>query len=196
VRRLALLATWAVVLGSALAACGEGSPSSKTTTSTPVADGSLVTPLRVSGGGSAQFRVPGGDNSVQEFGAEADEGELREAAEAAHSFFAARVSGEWERACALLTESQQQGLRHLAAETHGLRGGGCPAALDRLTRSVSGSLVRQLTAVDADSLRREGDSAFLIYTGAPDRTVYAVPLRLEGGAWKLGATAGTVLPGT
>jgi hypothetical protein len=104
--------------------------------------------------------------------------------------------GEWERACALLTEVQVQSLRKIAAETPELRGGGCPAALDQLTRSVSDPMARRLTTVDAASLRREGDSAFLIYTGPPDRTVYALQLQLEEGTWRLGSIAGTVLPGT
>lgn len=154
-----------------------------------------VAPLAVSGGGSAQFHVKGGDNSVQDYGAEAAESELRQAAEATHSFFVAGVRGEWARACSLLATEEQTSLERAAAQSPQLRGKGCAAALAAFTQPVSGSQARQITQVDAASLRHEGEQAFLIYVGAPDNTVYAMPLHLEGGIWKLTAVSGAALPG-
>ncbi|HEU4707520.1 MAG TPA: hypothetical protein VFS64_10050 [Solirubrobacterales bacterium] len=154
-----------------------------------------VAPLQVSGGGSAQFHVKGGDNSVQEYGEEAGEAELRQAAEATHSLFVANVRGEWARACSLLAADEQKSLEKLAAQSPQLRGKGCAPALAALTQPVPGSLAREITRVDAAGLRHEGEQAFLIYVGAPEGTVYAMPLRLEGGLWKPAAISGNALPG-
>jgi hypothetical protein len=152
-------------------------------------------PLKVTGGGSAQFEVSGGDNSVQEYGAEAGESELREAAEAVHSFYVARLGGEWALACSDLSRSTAEGLQQLAEKSPQLKGKGCAGGLDAFTKPLSPSLQRQLTTLDAAALRTEGEQAFLIYTGPPGRTVYAMPLRSEGGEWKLGAITAAALPG-
>jgi hypothetical protein len=154
-----------------------------------------VAPLEVSGGGSAQFHVKGGDNSVQDYGEEGGEGELRQAAEATHSLLVAEVRGEWARACGLLALQEQAGLEEFAMQSPQLRGRGCAVALAALTQPVSGSLARQITQVDAVALRHEDEEAFLVYVGAPEATVYAMPLRLEGGIWKPAAINGDALPG-
>ena len=149
-------------------------------------------PLRVSGGGSAEFRVEGGDNSVQEYGAEADSGGLSEAAAVVHSFYVARIAGEWGRACEMLSADERESLAGVAPGA----GGDCAEGLAAYTADVSPSVARAITTVDAASLRREDDQGFLIYTGPPGRTVYAMPLVNEGGAWRLGAIAGAIMPGT
>lgn len=154
-----------------------------------------VAPLAVSGGGSAQFRVKGGDNSVQDYGEEAGGAELQQAAEATHSLLVAEVRGEWARACSLLAAEEQKRLEQQVAKASRSGGDGCAAALAAFTKPVSGSAAREITQVDAASLRHEGEQAFLIYVGAPEGTVYAMPLRLEGGAWKPTAISGVALPG-
>ncbi|HEY8502695.1 MAG TPA: hypothetical protein VIL21_08415 [Solirubrobacterales bacterium] len=150
-------------------------------------------PLRVTGGGAGQFRVEGGDNSVQGFGAEAGAGELRRAAAAVHAFVVARVGEEWRRACSLLSADEREALER-ASPSSGPGSGGCAAALAHFTTRVSPSLARAITTVDAASLRRAGERAFLLYTAPPGRTVYAMPMASEDGAWKLGAINGAVLP--
>lgn len=152
-------------------------------------------PLKISGGGSAQFRVKGGDNSVQDYGAEADVSELRQVAEFVHSFYVARVAGEWARACSYLAQSAIEGFEELAAGVPRLKGKGCPAVLDALTEPLSPSRQRQLTAVDAAALRTEGEQGFLIYNAPPNGAVYSMPLWLEGGEWKPTAAAASALVG-
>ncbi|HET9677113.1 MAG TPA: hypothetical protein VFP21_06380, partial [Solirubrobacterales bacterium] len=93
-----------------------------------------IAPLRVSGGGSARFRVEGGDNSIQEYGEEAGEAELRQAAEAAHSLLVARVRSEWARACGLLAAKEQRSLRHEVAQISQGGGRSCAAALALVTK--------------------------------------------------------------
>jgi len=53
-------------------------------------------------------------------------------------------------------------------------------------------VARETTAVDAGSLRREGDRGFLIYRDG-EGTVYAINMADEDGSWKAGAFAGVPL---
>jgi hypothetical protein len=147
---------------------------------------SKVAPLRVSGGGSGQFRVQGGDNSIQEYGAEADRSELVQAAEAAHGYLLARAERDWARACGYLSGRQTAQLQQLASSSPQLKGRGCAAILAALLAEASASALREAAAVDAASLRAEGRQAFLLYHGTGD-TGYFVPMTKEGAAWKVAA---------
>lgn len=150
-----------------------------------------VGPLRVSGGGSGQFRVKEGDNSIQDFGEEGNESELEEAATALHGFYAARAVEEWRRACANLSKTVTEQLEVLAARAKNGGRKDCPAALAAITPSLPPKVEREITAVDAASLRVEGDRGFLIYRDG-EGTVYAIVMAHEGG-WKVGALAGVPL---
>lgn len=152
----------------------------------------VATPLKVSGGGGEQFVVKGGDNSIQEFGDESDESELQEAAEVVHSFYVARAESQWDTACSYLAKSNIEELEKLAAQSSQSEGADCAAILKAFTRPLPASLEREITTVDAGSLRREGDQGFLIYYGAGHET-YAMPLKEEGGSWKITALSGTIL---
>lgn len=154
--------------------------------------GEVSTPLKVSGGGSQQFRSKGGDNSIQEFGEEGGESELEEAAEALHGFYVARAEEDWSRACSFLTSSMQQQLEQLASQSPQLKGKGCAAILHAFTRPLPTSVRRETTVVDAGSLRTEGEQSFLIYRGEGG-LVYAMPMKEEDGAWKVGLLAATPL---
>ena len=152
----------------------------------------VATPLKVSGGGSQQFAVKGGDNSIQEFGDEADESELQAAAEAVHSFFVARAEGRWADACSHLSASLLDQLGHLAEKSERPN---CASFLASFTTHLPPSTWREITTVDAGSLRHEDEQAFLIYYGAPEKTTYAMPLAEEDGEWKVGALSGDALSG-
>jgi hypothetical protein len=167
--------------------------SGKNTSSTGFSAAEVETPLKVSGGGSAQFRTKGGDNSIQEYGEEKDESELQEAAEAVHGFFVARATGEWTKACGYLSKAMSEQLEQLAASSTSLKDKGCASFLQAFTSQLSASAWRQSTAVDAGSLRQEGEQAFLIYYGEPHKMVYAMPLKIEDGQFKVGALSGDAL---
>jgi hypothetical protein len=152
----------------------------------------VETPLKVSGGGSAQFRSKGGDNSIQEFGDESDESELQEAAEVVHGFYVSRAAEEWDKACSYLAQSNIEQLEKLANQSSKSQGADCPTVLKAFTRPLPPSVEREITTVDAGSLRREGEQGFLIYYGA-GHVKYAMPLRDEGGSWKVAALSGTTL---
>lgn len=149
-----------------------------------------VSPLQVSGGGSGQFRVKGGDNSIQEFGEESAESELEEAATALHAYLASRAEEDWKAACARLSKTVIAQLRLLGEHSKsGQRA--CPAVLAAITPPLPIPVQRESTVVDAGSLRVEGDRGFLIYRGA-EETVYAINMAREDG-WKVGALAGVPL---
>lgn len=152
----------------------------------------VATPLKVSGGGSAQFRTKGGDNSIQEFGDESDESELQEAAEVVHSFYVSRAEEEWSKACSYLSKANIEQLVQLASQSPQSKGADCATVLKAFTRPLPASVDREITTVDAGSLRREGEQGFLVYYGA-GHVKYAMPLRDEGGTWKVTALSGTTL---
>jgi hypothetical protein len=152
----------------------------------------VETPLEVSGGGSEQFTVKGGDNSIQEFGEESGESELEEAAETVHSFFVARATGDWEGACGALSKAMTEQLEQLAESSTSLGGKGCASFLQAFTSKLSASEWQETTTVDAGSLRQEGEQAFLIYYGV-GKAVYAMPLSVEDGQFKVGALSGDAL---
>lgn len=157
--------------------------------------GARVTSLEVSGGGSDQFRVKGGgDNSVQEFGEEGDDDQLREAAEIVHDFYARRATGDWAGACALISKSLKQRLEETAKSVPQAKSTDCASFLAAFTADLSPAEWRQITTVDAGSLRYEGDQAFLIYYG-PGHTVYAMPMIGENGTWRVNALSAAALPG-
>lgn len=147
-------------------------------------------PLKVTGGGSAQYRVKGGDNSIQDFGEESGESELEEAAAALHDFYVARAEEDWPAACSHLSKTVSRQLEQLASQSGKLAGKECDAILSALTPPLPPKVQVELTTVDAGSLRTEGERGFLIYRGTED-TTYAIPMTQEGGAWKVGALAAT-----
>lgn len=154
--------------------------------------GNVATPLEVSGGGSAQFRNKGGDNSIQEYGDEGEESELQEVAEIVHGFLVARAEGKWETACSYLSKGNVQQLLQLASQAARFKDASCGQVLKAFTRPLPASIQREVTTVDAGSFRREGEQGFLIYYGA-GHTAYAMPLVSEDGTWKLTALSGSEL---
>lgn len=146
-----------------------------------------------SGGGSKQFRVKGGDNSVQEFGEEADAEEFDSAATALHNFLDARAEGNSAAACQYMSKTMIESFEKLAAQAKQLEDSSCGGILEVLTNPAAKQALKEEAAkANARSLRLEGARAFVIYTGL-DGTVLAMPMANEGGDWKVAGLAGTPL---
>ncbi len=152
----------------------------------------VATPLKVSGGGSEQFRVKGGDNSIQEYGDESDESELQEVAEIVHGFYVARAERRWERACGYLAQSMIDQLQGLASQSEKGETLSCGQVLKAFTRPLPARVARETTVVDAGSFRHDGDRGFLIYYDA-EHKAYAIPLEDEDGEWRLTLLSATPL---
>lgn len=146
-----------------------------------------------SGGGSKQFEVKGGDNSVQEFGEEADAPELNAAAVALHDFLDARAEANWAAACSFMSKAVIESFEKLAAQAKQVEGEGCAGILEKLTNpAAKGAMKAEAEKANVGSLRIKGEQAFVIYTGT-DGTVLAMPMANEGGDWKVASLAGTPL---
>jgi hypothetical protein len=218
-----LLALAAVVLlAFALGACGSGSDDSTATTSaqettatTPSAGSETSSPSdetkgegesqESSGSGgsddsssgsdeaSAEFRTPGGDNSIQNYGEEADESELEAADTALSEFLAARAKGDWDGMCAALAKAAVEPIEDLAARAPQFKGSGCAAVLETfLSSSPASSRANTLTDGIA-SFRVEGDRGFALYHG-PKGVDYFVSMVKEDGEWKVGSLATSEFP--
>lgn len=146
-----------------------------------------------SGGGSEQFRVKGGDNSVQEFGDEADGSERDEAAAVLHSYLDARAAGDWGAACSYMARSIVESFEKLVASADQIKDKSCANVMERLTNPAAKPAMKaEAEQADVGSLRIEGDRAFAIYSG-PDGVVLTMPMTKEDGSWKVGSLIGTPL---
>jgi len=146
-----------------------------------------------SGGGSRQFRVKGGDNSIEEFGSEAEPPERNRAAVVLHDFLDARAVGDWAAACSYLASSVIESFQQLGAQAKKTGGDSCAGILEKLANPAAKQALKEEAAqADVGSLRIEGERAFIIYTGLGG-TAIAMPMAHEGGAWKVASLAGTPL---
>lgn len=146
-----------------------------------------------SGGGSQQYVQKGGDNSVQEFGKEAEPQEFDAAAVALHDFLDARAEGNWAAACEYMADSVVESFEKLAAQAKQIEDKSCAGILEKLTNPAAKSAMKQeAEKANVGSLRVEGDRSFVIYKGVKG-TVLAMPMANEGGKWKVASLAGTPL---
>jgi hypothetical protein len=149
-------------------------------------------PTPVEGERSEVFLVPGGDNSIQEYGEEQGSEERAAAMVPIAALYRALFSGDFGPLCSTyLSSTNVKGIELLAEQSPQLKGKDCPELLSGLTQSVGrkgpdtpdGGLV---------SFRTEGDTGFAIYWGI-DGKGYAVALKSERGVWKLTSLAPTPL---
>lgn len=146
-----------------------------------------------SGGGAEQFKVKGGDNSVQEFGEEADTEEFDAAAVALHNFLDARAEGNWAAACEYMSKGVVESFKKLASQAKQINDTSCGGFLEKLTNPAAKQAMKEEAAkANVGSLRIEDEQAFVIYTGI-DGTVLAMPMADEDGDWKVASLAGTPL---
>ncbi len=145
--------------------------------------------------------VKGGDNSVQEYGVEADESARTEAAIALQAYLNERLQEDWASACSALAQRPKEQLEKLArsASQQGTGLDGCPATMAFLSKGTPQSqLQEEATITEVLSFRGEGDvsggPSYLIFTGPPAKTLYSMPMYLEGSAWKVGLAQRAELP--
>lgn len=170
------------LLALALAACGgddEGDSQGAETTTSAQEGGSQPA---AAGGSAAEFEPA----PLQVSGEGA---ELREAAEAVHAFYVARARDEWNATCSRAAQPLLEKLEGLAAQSERKS---CTDLLESFSTPMSNEEWREITAMDAESLRVDGKQATLVYQGAAGET-YSIPLREEGGEWKVESLAATSL---
>jgi hypothetical protein len=147
-----------------------------------------------SGGGSEQFKVKGGDNSVQEFGEEAGASEFHAAAAALHNFLDARAESNWAAACSYMSKDIIESFEKLATRAKQIGDKSCASNFEKLTNpAAKGAIKAEAENADVRSLRTEGEQAFVIYTATDDTTILSMLMANEDGDWKVASIAGTPL---
>jgi len=143
--------------------------------------------------------VKGGDNSVQEYGVEADESERREAAIALQAYLNARAQEDWSAACSLLAQKPMEQLERMqkAAAKGGKDLGGCAGTM-ALLKEGEAQTQEQAQITEVLSFRGggdiSGDPSYLIFTAPPGQTLFSMPMYLEAGAWEVGLARAAELP--
>jgi hypothetical protein len=144
-----------------------------------------------SGGGSAQFKTKGGDNSIPEYGEEASDAEREAAASSLHAYLDSLAAHRWAAACSYMSLGLAAGLERLSSlskEHPDLEG--CPEILAALNGRVPQSALDAAAQADVASLRIEDDRGMALYRGAGGQG-YAMPMAREEGGWRVAALAGT-----
>jgi hypothetical protein len=143
--------------------------------------------------------VKGGDNSVQEYGVEADEAERTEAAIALQGYLNARATEDWGAACSLLAQKPTEQLERVqrAAAKQGKELNGCAGTM-ALLKEGEAQTQEQAQITEVLSFRGggeiSGDPSYLIFTAPPAKTLFSMPMYLQGGAWKVGLARAAELP--
>jgi hypothetical protein len=141
-------------------------------------------------GPAASFHVQGGDNSVPDYGHEAGASERQRAEAALAAFLRARAQSDWPRVCAALASATLIQLDELAS---GSRTGtarattGSTRTCERILKALSarpGSSRADTLVSGVAALRIDGASAFALWHG-PGHTKFVMPMRNEGGVWKV-----------
>jgi hypothetical protein len=149
-------------------------------------------PAPEEGSRSDGFRVPGGDNSIQEYGEEQDAGERAAAMEPIAALYRALYSGDWSEVCdTYLSAANVKQIELLAEKSPQLKGKRCADVLSGLNQSP-GEKGPDTPDGGIVSFRTEGDTGFAIYWGI-DGKGYSFALKSEGGGWKLTSLAPTPL---
>lgn len=191
----------AALLALGLAACGGGdsapsiasSTGSETSSSEAAGEEDGSGAASNSKNGSASFIVPGGDNSIQTYGEEADSAELKAAEEALNGYLEARAGAEWAKSCVYLTKGAIAPLTQLAARTPQFKGANCGEILAKLQKTVSPSGLANTMTKGLASLRVEGERGFALYHGAGGID-YFVLMEKEGGDWKVAGLTPSEFP--
>ena len=203
----------AVLLAFALVACGGGDDETTATTArgTTTTEGTTTAPRggedsgngkqagddsggdSSAGEGSAAFRTAGGDNSIQNYGEEADAEELEAAEASLVAYLEARADADWKASCQYLAEAATQPLQQLAESSPKLKGKSCAAIIGALSAPIPRSSRANPVTAGVASLRVEGDRGFALFHGPKGADIF-VPMVEEDGEWKVGSLAPSEFP--
>jgi hypothetical protein len=146
-----------------------------------------TSPSSGSGGGAASFRAPSGDDSIPDYGSEASPSEREHAATALAAFLRARANGEWATACTYLAATTRKQFERLLGGPKA-KAGGCARVLAALSKSTAAHAETLTLTAGVAALRIKATSAFALFHG-PKGSKYVMPMRSEGGAWKMSQLA-------
>ncbi len=130
--------------------------------------------------------VKGGDNSIQSFGTEGEEGPREQALANLFAYLDARLAGEFEKACSLASEEFRQQLERLIENAKGKdKPKGCAETLALFTPEKAKAALREKNQVgEVLSFRIEGPYAYLIFKGAEGKAMF-IAMADDGGQWRV-----------
>ncbi|HEX5376513.1 MAG TPA: hypothetical protein VFW48_10195 [Solirubrobacterales bacterium] len=196
----------ATVIAASLAACGGDEP---VTTTAPSADSTTIGettaddtsseqddtsseqirsnvktgPLRVTGGGTEQFRDIGFYTTLKH-GKEANRRALEQAARVVHRYLIARVQYDWATACSYLDEGALKSVVSIGSQFEEITGEDCPAIISHLLGKVPPGKTLVSSEVEAGVLRIRREGGYFFYRAGGDP--YTIGLsRDDDGNWKL-----------
>jgi hypothetical protein len=152
-------------------------------------------PLPNEGAAAVAPSVPtakGGDNSIQSYGLEADSAERVAVARLVKGYLGAEAAGRWAAACADLSVVIRSKFRKAAEATPNLKAKGCADTFAALLAKTPRRTLRDGAQIHVLSLRVKDTQAFIIYRDASGKP-FNLPLRREGGEWKVSAPLGIEL---
>jgi hypothetical protein len=131
--------------------------------------------------------------SVRSYGTKADAAAESAIATAVKDFYAAKSAGDGARACALLARPTRKALIATLARSGRLKGEGCPAILASLLADQEPGYRDRIARVEVTGARVEKDRglALMEIEATPEEVI---PIRREGGSWKVAALAGSDIP--
>ena len=127
---------------------------------------------------------PHADNSIPDYGTEAPTSERERAASEIGAYLTVRAEGNWAAACTYLSKPTRQGFEHLAASSSSGKAAGCAKIYAALSSRVPTSERANTLIHGLSSLRAKGVNGFALYVG-PHGQQYVMPVRHEGGQWKV-----------
>jgi hypothetical protein len=132
--------------------------------------------------------IKGGDNSIQAFGEEGEEGEAEQALSSLRAYLSARIAGDWAGACEATSAQLREELTKLIeqAKTKGdaQKPEGCAETLGLLFGKTPSSTLQEAAQIDRVlSFRVQADGyAYLIFE--VEGQVKFIAMAEEAGAWK------------
>jgi hypothetical protein len=191
-KRLLTIAV-AALIALGLAACGGGGDTTQSTAQATSGGGSNQGGSSEQGEGADSFKVPGGDNSIQNYGEEADESEIEAVETALNGFLDARAEGNWAKSCSYLAKATLKPLETLSEKTPKLKGASCAKILAALESRVPAPERANPLTHGIASVRIKGPRGFALFHGA-NGSDYFMLMTNEGGEWKVSALLPSEFP--
>jgi hypothetical protein len=142
---------------------------------------------------SAEFRTPGGDNSIQNYGEEADSAELANAEEAIVAYLGARAKADWAKSCEYLAKTAREPVEKLAESSPQLKGKSCGAIIAALSTGLPKAALASPVVEGIAAVRFKGDRGFALFHG-PKGVNFFISLVKEDGQWKVGSLGASEFP--
>lgn len=132
----------------------------------------------------------GGEASIEGFGSEA-EGSEREQILAVFAAYLNAIAGrDYRAACSQLAVNARSSLAQIAGKAGSKAG--CAEILQKLLSPSAPAISAQQAEGAIARVRFEGDRGFVVFR-APGADLYEMPMSKEGGDWRVGLVAASVL---